>query len=104
MCALVMPASHLSKRILDCCSLVGCLCLHLFRINNCFELFAMKALFLRVPLFLNNEWFDKELNSCFYICHCLMFLKMPDYPDKAHPPLGICTTILCVLNVSLIHH
>lgn len=29
---------------------------------------------------------------------------MPDYPDKAHPPLGICTTILCVLNVSLTHH
>ena len=25
---------------------------------------------------------------------------MPDYPDKAHPPLGICVMILVILNVS----
>jgi len=27
---------------------------------------------------------------------------MPDYPDKAHPPLGICVMILVILNVSLV--
>lgn len=36
--------------------------------------------------------------------HCthppLWLLQMPDLPDKAHPPLGITVTILCVLNVS----
>lgn len=30
--------------------------------------------------------------------HTYGYSQMPDYPDKAHPPLGICTTILCVLN------
>ena len=24
---------------------------------------------------------------------------MPDYADKAHPPLGICVMILVILNV-----
>ena len=29
-----------------------------------------------------------------------LHFQMPDYPDKAHPPLGICVTILVILNVS----
>jgi hypothetical protein len=33
--------------------------------------------------------------------HVAGYSKMPDYPEKAHPPLGICTTILCVLNAIL---
>jgi hypothetical protein len=41
---------------------------------------------------------------CTIVAFILIFIhaggysQMPDYPDKAHPPLGICTTILCILN------
>ena len=28
---------------------------------------------------------------------------MPDYPEKAHPPLGICVMILVILNVSSLY-
>ena len=31
---------------------------------------------------------------------CVGVCQMPDYPDKAHPPLGICVMILVILNVS----
>ena len=30
----------------------------------------------------------------------LSWLQMPNLPDKAHPILGIITTIFCILNVS----
>jgi len=33
------------------------------------------------------------------MCVCVCVLQMPDYPDKAHPPLGICVMILVILNV-----
>jgi len=41
---------------------------------------------------------------CTVIAFILIFIhvggysQMPDYPDKAHPPLGICVTILVILN------
>jgi hypothetical protein len=48
---------------------------------------------------------------CTIIAFILIFVhvggysKMPDYPEKAHPPLGICTMILCLLNaiVAIFH-
>jgi hypothetical protein len=44
---------------------------------------------------------------CTVIAFILIFVhvggysKMPDYPEKAHPPLGICVMILCLLNAIL---
>ena len=34
----------------------------------------------------------------------LSWLQMPNLPDKAHPILGIITTIFCILNVSSHHY
>ncbi len=38
-----------------------------------------------------------EVSGCVTLCD---LLQMPNLPAKAHPILGIITTILCVLNVS----